>query len=198
MSHEFLKTAVHFAHFLAKPFLKKGSVALDATCGNGQDTLFLAKNILSEELGLLYAYDIQIKAFENTSNHLKEHLSVNLLSRIHLLNKSHEDLKEIPLSSLDYAMYNLGYLPGADHQKTTNSFSTLKSLEACLKRLKQSGVLSITCYPGHPEGAIESNEVLKWAKNLKRPYTVTSHQWINRSEKAPWIILIQGAKTGLS
>ena len=45
---------------LIKPYLKKDSITVDMTAGNGNDTLFLALNSKK-----VYAFDIQQVAIEN-------------------------------------------------------------------------------------------------------------------------------------
>ena len=46
------------AHTYWKSLVQAGDTVIDATCGNGQDTLFLAKLCLNDQQGLLYAIDI--------------------------------------------------------------------------------------------------------------------------------------------
>ena len=53
--------------FISK-YLSNGAIALDLTCGNGKDTLFLAKKVGND--GLVYAIDIQQKALEETRKFL--------------------------------------------------------------------------------------------------------------------------------
>ena len=96
---------VEFSHLLIKEYInnsKKNFIrCLDATCGNGFDTLFMAT--LLKEKGHVDAYDIQQIALDNTQTKLIE----NNISNVTLINKSH-DL--IDPSLYDLAIFNLGYL----------------------------------------------------------------------------------------
>ena len=53
-----------------KKVLKEGDTVIDATCGNGYDTLFLRTNVGRK--GKVYGFDIQQTALDNTSKLLKE------------------------------------------------------------------------------------------------------------------------------
>ena len=55
-----------FAHYLVQKVLKPGDWAIDATAGNGKDTLFLAKTVTKS--GQVFAFDIQDQALEMTRN----------------------------------------------------------------------------------------------------------------------------------
>ena len=53
-------------------------------------------------------------------------------------------------------MYNLSYLPGADHSFTTRTEETIASLQQALVLLKKGGLISVITYPGHEEGQREA------------------------------------------
>lgn len=61
-----LKTALHFSRQLLAEVLQPGDIAVDATMGNGHDTLFMAECV--GKTGLVYAFDIQAQAIEATSS----------------------------------------------------------------------------------------------------------------------------------
>ena len=74
-----LKFPIYRSHLdLAKTIWEKhlfvGAKIIDATCGNGKDSLYLAKSILSASEGEIFCLDIQECAISNTSNLLKTHL----------------------------------------------------------------------------------------------------------------------------
>ena len=185
-----LQSAVSFSHATWKNILKPEAYTIDATCGNGHDTLFLGQLTLSEAGGKLIALDIQPEAIENTQNLLKSSLKENSLRNISLINSCHSQIDLHCPEGADLIVYNLGYLPGTNKVITTQSNTTIISLQKSLTLLKKEGYLSITCYPGHEEGRIESSKVLHWAKSLDSKYVCCQHKWINRSEKAPFIILV--------
>jgi hypothetical protein len=57
----------------------------------------------------------------------------------------------------------------------------MQSLRQALKILAEDGALSITCYPGHLEGAKEEEAILSWAQTLApERWQVCYHRWINR------------------
>ncbi|MBI3901130.1 MAG: class I SAM-dependent methyltransferase [Chlamydiia bacterium] len=180
---------IHFTHFIWKQFLTPNDVVIDATCGNGHDTLYLAKLFLKK----LYAIDIQKNAIEKTQLLLNTHLSKEEKASVELIQMSHEDLDQICLNGfLKLIVYNLGYLPGSDKIVKTNKTSTLTSLQKGISLLETGGALSITCYPNHAEGEEEEIAILEWAKDLPSScWEVRHHRWINRPSRSPSVLWIQ-------
>ncbi len=124
--------------------LKNNSIAIDATCGNGNDTLFLTSLI---DRGKIYAFDIQEIAIERTKNKIKA-------DNVTLILDSHENIKKY-VRATDLIIYNLGYLPNHDKKITTNYQSTLKSIAAGLDILKIGGLILVVVYTGHQEGKLK-------------------------------------------
>ena len=170
-----------------------GDAAIDATCGNGHDTLFLAKLPLSQ----IFALDIQPAAIENTRNLLAEHLKEEERKRVSLHQMSHVDLKKVPCREPPrLIVYNLGYLPGSDKSITTMTANTLASIESALKILSETGAVSITCYPGHDEGKKEEEAVLQLTAALSsKMWEIRHHRWLNRqhSPSLLWIARLPNA-----
>ncbi len=169
--------------------LAPGDTVIDATLGNGHDTLYLAKKVLTAPEGRVYGFDIQIKALQNTRKRLEDNLAPHDLKNIFLYLSSHSELDQIK-SPVKLCVYNLGYLPGGDKNQTTLTKTTLLSIQ---KALKISRALSITFYPGHAEGKAEQEEILSYfSKFDPRAYNICHHTWLAQ-EKAPsflWIFQI--------
>ncbi len=160
--------------------LKSCDLAIDATCGNGHDTLFLA------ELCSVIGIDIQPRAIQNTAALLEQHQRKAVLQRL-----SHAHIDTLPLPHPPrLIIYNLGYLPQGDKSITTQTASTLESVNHSLALLAPDGALSITCYPGHEEGQREEKALETWAAALPSPrWSVCHHKWLNRprSPSLLWI-----------
>lgn len=172
--------------------LQRGDLVIDATCGNGHDTYFLASKFLTEDEGTLYALDIQTQALESAKRKITENFSEKIVQRIHFLKRCHSTFpEEIIENSVKLIVYNLGYLPHGDKTITTFSSTTLTSIENALKLISEAGAISITCYPGHPAGEIEEKNLLNFASQLD-PYKfiVCHHRFINR-DKAPSLLILQ-------
>ena len=156
-----------FTHERWKQIVQIGDTVIDATCGNGHDTLFLAQLALDEAQGHVIAYDIQEAAIQQTKQLLNKNLKADVLNRIHLVLGSHATLtSDIPNQSVRLIVYNLGYLPKGDKQLTTTTKSTLESVADAQRLVMIGGLISITCYPGHPEGEIEEKALLEYVKSL--------------------------------
>src|SRR5690606_16904706 len=141
--------------------------AIDATAGNGYDTLFLAQLLGSGSE--VTAFDIQQQALDNTALRLQTCASPDTLATVRLIRASHADmLTHLPtdwLGSVGVITFNLGYLPGGDKDIVTLESSTLPALEASLQLLAPSGLISVMCYRGHEEGAAETQALQAWAQS---------------------------------
>lgn len=161
------------AHEYWRSWLRPDDTVIDATCGNGKDTQILASLVPQ---GKVYSMDIQVDAIENAKKHVTSPNVVFLL-------QSHADFS--PIKEAKLVVYNLGYLPGGDKSVTTMTETTLRSVELALTI---SQAVCITCYPGHPEGAKETNNLLEWVQKLdQKRWKVAFYQW---KPSAPSLLFI--------
>ncbi len=167
-SHSF-KPHLEQAYTYWKSLLKPDDIVIDATCGNGKDTLRLAELVPD---GHVYSLDIQEVALENARKLIP-------FSNVTFLHQSHE---EFPPVSVKLIVYNLGYLPGGNKKITTMTNTTLKSIS---KAMEISEALCITFYPGHPEGLLEQEAVLKLDF---QKWIITFHQW---RENSPTLLFLK-------
>ena len=172
--------------------IQPGDTVIDATCGNGYDTLQLCQLVLTADKGKVYAFDNQYLAISSTQNYLKAHLPLELQQRVEFHHQCHSIFPyAITPQSIKLIVYNLGYLPGSNKEQTTQTATTLQSLSHAEKLLQPGGMISITCYPGHPEGAREQEALLAYASRLSpKEWSCCHHIWVNR-QQAPTLILIQ-------
>ena len=179
------------AHHYWEKLLQKGDWAIDATCGNGNDTLKLAK-ILLEKQGGVIGIDIQQEAIALTNQLLESHFPLEDRAHVHLYCHSHTHFPPLAIEKpIRLVVYNLGYLPKGDKQKTTMTQTTLESVQKALDLIVPSGVVSITCYPGHAEGLKEELALFNEIANLPATtWNVCYHTFPNRMS-APSLLLIQ-------
>lgn len=186
MRHLFplFQSPLDFAHQFFEKLLLPEDIAIDATCGNGHDTLVLAKLLPN---GKVVAIDLQPQAINKTKTLLEGRYPQVIFHQ-----RSHETFPEDCLpESIKLIVYNLGYLPGGDKTVTTKREKTLNSLKNGLPLIQKGGCISITCYPGHAEGEEEEKALLPFCRDLSREeWSVSYTQWINRT-KSPSHILIQ-------
>ena len=149
------------AHELLAPCIRPGEIAIDATAGNGHDTLFLAQQVGPG--GTVHAFDIQEEALAATRERL---IRAGCASRVVLHHTGHEHLLGALPGELRGRVaaitFNLGYLPGSDHQTITHSENTLAALRQALALLRPGGVLSVLAYRGHQGGQEEAEAVARW------------------------------------
>lgn len=140
------------------------TVLIDATAGNGHDTLFLAR-LAQSFCGEVLAFDVQQAALAVTRGHLAK---AGLTAR--LICASHADMNEYVRSSVAVVMFNLGFLPGSDKAVVTRAEHTLAALRVAADVLLAHGVISVHAYTGHPGGLEEAESVRAWARSLPRKH----------------------------
>jgi len=182
-----LRGAVTLAHHFLRATVRPGDHVVDATCGNGNDTLLLAR--LVGPNGRVWAFDIQPDAIRNTATLLEEG---GCLVQVELANIGHEHLIESVGGAVRAVVFNLGFLPGGDTGFITQPGTTLLALEQAAEMLLPGGVVTVAMYPGHPGGDVESDAVEKWASGLSpKKFNVWHHRQLNRSEAAPYLLLLE-------
>lgn len=179
------------AHDNIARYLSAGDRVVDATMGNGFDTLFLAERI--GKSGKVYAFDLQAAALVTTEGRLKEK---GLLNRVRLIRDSHDCLstylEDERVSTIRCAMFNLGYLPGSDKTFQTDPELTIKALNAVITHLQQPGIISVLAYTGHAGGREEAEAVKAWAATLSQTaYRVTIEIPDVVKNSPPELILIE-------
>lgn len=184
-----LRGPVPLSHLFLHSFVRDGYIAVDATCGNGHDTLLLAT--LVGACGHVYGFDIQQQAIAETGRRIAES---GLFDRVTLLQRGHEELTEHVAEPLQVVLFNLGYRPGGDRSIITRPETTGRALEQSLGLLTPGGVILVTVYPGHSGGADEQSIVEGWAAALDPR---ACHCWrmgqTNVNPTAPYLLLIQKA-----
>lgn len=169
---------------LVGSLLQPGDHAVDATTGNGQDTLALAQTVGSS--GKVYGFDIQEEALIATRNMLTTR---NTISQVELIQACHSKMAEHIIKPVHAVMFNLGYLPNGNKSVTTQATTTLSAIEQAQGLLVPGGIISVVTYPGHEEGAREHQALTNWL--TENPNVQATHIKIeNRSTSAPQLFLL--------
>lgn len=181
--------ATQLAHLLMRQTVAVGDTVVDATAGNGHDTVFLAE--LVGRGGRVFALDVQKAALAATSRR------VGAAPQVTLVHAGHETLGQTLSANLPAdgqlagVMFNLGYLPGAPKTITTTTETTRAGLEQAMARLKLGGLVTLVLYPGHPGGAEETAATRSFARKLTGEFAVTQFARINASAPAPELLVIE-------
>lgn len=177
------------AHALLAETVGPGSRAIDATAGNGHDTLFLARRV--GRSGKVLSLDIQPLAAATTRRRLAE---AGLEPACDIRVGDHAALAELIPSDFrgatDGVILNLGYLPGSDHAVATRPAGTLAALRAGLDSLRPGGRLVCVAYTGHPGGEEEAEAVASFAERCRAlGHTVDIRQREPGTGK-PWLLSV--------
>jgi tRNA G37 N-methylase Trm5 len=182
-----LKSARYLARDALLQAVNAGDTVVDATMGNGHDTLFLAEQVGPD--GRVYAFDIQESAVESTRKLMENH---SVSDRVTLFCRSHADLAEVVPSGISAAVFNLGWLPGGDHGITTRCASTEKAVLGALELLKPGGIVTVCAYPGHEEGFRELEMLTGLLSGLSNQmYNVLRQSFLNAGAGAPECFIVQ-------
>ncbi len=168
---------------------KKITYAIDATCGNGNDSLFLA-----EHSKYLLCFDIQAEATKRTQALLAPE---SLGCSIEYLEMGHENILEQVTarqinSQIDVVMFNLGFLPKSDHQHiTTSQTSTVQALQQSMQCLSNNGVISLLCYRGHDGGAEEFDAVNASLKQTGDDWQIQQFDSAKATDTTPVLLFVK-------
>lgn len=190
-----LPRAVELAHRLVGERLRAGEAAVDATAGNGHDTLFLARAVGPD--GVVLAFDIQPAAIDATAARIGDaRRAGEALGNVVLRATGHERLAaacgEAGIDAVGAVMFNLGYLPGGDKDRITTPATTLPALEASIALLAPGGILTVVIYAGHAGGDIEREAVLGWAAGLdQRAFQAARYGFLNQAGQPPELLAVQ-------
>jgi precorrin-6B methylase 2 len=165
-------------HLKLRQALRPGDTVIDATAGNGHDTLALAE--LVGISGKVVAIDRQSAAIKTTRTRLEKS---GQLAQCELIQRDHaealSDLLADNQGRVAAITFNLGYLPGGEKQLTTRPESTLPGLDAAEQMIRPGGILLVTAYRGHPGGKDEAIQVENWMKALP------INNWHIKAEEPP-------------
>lgn len=156
------------AHQILEKCINPISIIIDATCGNGNDTLFLCQRVLH-----VHAFDIQSQAIKNTKELTKSYPNVTFH------HTSHEHLAEL-IPNFDGVIFNLGYLPNSDKSIQTDHITVIHTLG--LIHAKQQGFVLIVAYPGHLEGFKESIAITTWLDKNQIRYDIIKTPQVTEKE----------------
>ena len=177
-----MKRPLEMAHDFLAQVITQEDIVVDATMGNGHDTLFLAK--LAKQV---YAFDIQEQALEKTSQRLQE----ASLTNAELILQGHETVDQF-VTEVKAAIFNLGYLPSADKSIITQPQTTLEALDKLCHMLVKGGRIAIMIYYGHEGGDIEKDAVMDFVSQLpQQEYTATIYRTLNQINNPPFLVMIE-------
>ncbi|MGX7031406.1 class I SAM-dependent methyltransferase [Vagococcus zengguangii] len=184
-----LKSALHYSHELLAQVVQPGNWVVDATVGNGHDTLFLAE--LVGKSGQVIGFDVQDVAIERAHERLME---AGLDNRCQLFTQGHETLDEIIASDQEItaAVFNLGYLPNSDKAIITQAETTIIAIQAIMSRLSKGGRIVLVVYYGHEGGLAEKNQVQQFVEAIPQTdYNVLQYGFINQKNNPPYVLCIE-------
>lgn len=164
-----------------------GDVVIDATAGNGRDTVFLASCV--GPAGTVYAFDIQEPALQATAI-----ATSDLAARVRLVHAGHHLMRNhvdpVDVGRVAAVVFNLGYLPGGDKTITTTSETTIAGVEQALTMLRPDGMLVVVCYK-HDHGQREYEALRVMLQSIpQQQASVLECNFINQVGNPPMAFVV--------
>lgn len=185
-----LSNSLAISHEIIKKVVLQGDSVVDATMGNGNDTLFLAG--LVGDNGKVYSFDIQEYALSNTRKKLEE---AGVSGCVQLILDGHQRIDHYVAKGIKAVMFNLGYLPKGDHNIGTRADTTIEALKKSMELLLVGGIIMMVIYYGGDSGFDEKEEVLEYVKTIDcRKYSVLVSDFVNQVNCPPIAVCIEKFK----
>lgn len=184
-----LQAPLRFSHEILKKSIVPGDYVIDATVGNGYDTVMLAQ--LVGQVGKVYGFDIQKEAIETTKEKL---LLTGQLPQTELILDGHENIGNYLSEDeqISAATFNLGYLPKGDKSIVTKAETTISAIAQCLLRLRKGGLVSIMVYYGHEGSQGEKEQVDNFVVGLSQEdYQALEYKFPNQRNNPPYLYLVE-------
>ena len=176
---------IETAHLLLNKYITSSDIIVDATMGNGNDTVFLAK-----QAQYVYAFDIQDQALLQTQKLLEK----NDIKNVKLIKDSHENILN-HINHFRGVVFNLGYLPNGDKNITTKKDITLRTIQNILPVLNKDGFVLIVVYTGHEQGTEESLVLADFLQSIdQNTFKVLRTDLPFQDNKPPFIYFILKVK----
>ena len=180
-----LDRILSYTKYILKRCVNYGENVIDATVGNGNDTLYLSELVGVD--GRVFGFDVQQEAIANT----KYKLDTANIQNVCLIQDGHENVLKYISEEISAAIFNLGYLPGSDKSVTTNGSTTWKAVVDILSLSKQGGIIVLVIYHGHETGKVERDAIEAAVATLDPAQTeVLRYEFLNKTD-APYVIAIE-------
>lgn len=172
---------------MLEKLIKEGDTVVDATAGNGNDTAFLAG--LVGETGRVYAFDIQQKAIEKTSERLQ---TMGLFERVSVIHDGHQNMDLYVKEAVRTVVFNLGYLPRGDHNIHTEGDTTVEAINKAMELIVPNGLVILVVYYGGDSGFDEKEHVLDYIKTIDSTrFAVMQTEFVNQPNCPPILVCIE-------
>ncbi len=179
------------AHLIVRSRVDAGAIAVDATVGNGHDTMILAACVGLR--GQVFGFDVQADALLRTRARVAGAQVCD--GRVILFHAGHEHMTRLLAAEvhgrLAVVMFNLGYLPGAAKHAITTTETTISAVSQAVSLLAVGGIVTIIVYRGHVGGVEEADGVRRSIAALSSDFSVHSIARLDSATSAPELLIVE-------
>ncbi|MGE5416351.1 MAG: class I SAM-dependent methyltransferase [Acidobacteriota bacterium] len=177
--------AVKMAQQVIEQLVDEYDIVVDATCGNGHDTLFLARLVPN---GRVLAFDKAEQAIASTTRQLALE---GVQERVEMYHRDFRDIPQVVESPVKAIMFNMGYLPGGPRETVTSADESKAAVIGALPLLASGGAMTIVCYERHPGGQEEADAIRSFVSGLDQQiYEVLEMRFLNQINQPPVLIVV--------
>ena len=163
------KNINHVVHDWLNDLIQPNDIIVDATCGQGYDTLFCL-----HKGAHVIGFDIQKEAIFKTKQKCVDY------PNLQLINDSHAHLNQY-ITHFNGIVFNLGYLPNSDKSIITTATSTIQAFESALECLPKQGWMCVSFYRGHVGGEEEAQRGIQWMQDHLHILKTYTYEGVNRA-----------------
>lgn len=189
-----MKSMVELSHAFLQDILHPQALVIDATLGQGKDTLFF----LQQHAGCIHAFEIDEQVMEETAalleaeqKKLQEQDPHRKQSRMILHPCSHDEMGILlnqEKGKVDGIIFNFGWYPKEAGRSETLPETSARAVEQALELLRPKGRMALVFYD-HVHAAEEQQAVLKILEKHKNDVELYRFKKIFASD-APWLCLV--------
>ncbi len=177
-----MKSIVEQSHDFLLPCLHKGAICIDATLGNGKDTIFF----LNHKVKKVYGFEIQEDILKFTLNIINNDKLIGILD-------GHEKMLNYVKEEIDAIIFNFGYCPDSDSDITTLPDTSLIAVKNALNTLKHKGRMVLVMYP-HDQGRKEAELIEDYLKQVDHHLFYIEKSYQLNQDNSPYLIQIEKIK----
>ena len=182
-----IRNSLGQSHEIIARVIREGDTVVDATAGNGGDTVFLAGLVGAG--GRVYSFDIQREALDRTLGKLR---AEGFENRVSLIPDGHQNMGGHVTGKIRAAMFNLGYLPGGDHRIGTRAETTAAALEKAMELLEVHGIITVVVYYGGDSGFDEKERIMEYIRHIDhKRFSVLKSEFVNQINCPPILLCIE-------
>jgi ubiquinone/menaquinone biosynthesis C-methylase UbiE len=150
--------AADLSRCLVDLHIEKGAVCVDATCANGDNTLYLSKKV--GQSGFVYSLDKSQEACRTASSLLRR----NSVTNAKVICDDYENIDAHIFKKIDCAIFDLP----SDYKNITTSEKLISAIIKTLELLNSGGIINLCICVSNDKGRKDEKKIEKFYSKLNK------------------------------